>query len=237
MSGFGLIQALAPLDLPALELGKSAATRLGDEVLVVDGAGAVSRSYVVAKQEFAGYWEYLLDEAIFTAPAHPSWGGAAMVDKDGRLLGIGSLRLQMSKGGAVADINMMVPIDLLPPILDDDAPVTSHYIPRRLGLLFALNAVIPLVSHQGEPQAWAFILADPFRMKLIMDLTITTAVFAVIALVLFGGRGKVSDLMGDFGKGINSFKKGLSDPDKEDPRVINAETRETANVNKDPAPR
>ena len=55
--------------------------------------------------------------------------------------------------------------------------------------------------------------------------------------MLFGGRGKVSDLMGDFGKGINSFKKGLSDPDREDPRVINAETRETANVNKDPAPR
>ena len=52
------------------------------------------------------------------------------------------------------------------------------------------------------------------------------------------GRGKVSDLMGDFGKGINSFKKGLSEPDKEDPRVINAETRETAaNVNKDPAAR
>ena len=60
---------------------------------------------------------------------------------------------------------------------------------------------------------------------------------AGVALILFGGRGKVSDLMGDFGKGINSFKKGLSDPDKEDPRVINAETRETANVNKDPAPR
>ena len=60
---------------------------------------------------------------------------------------------------------------------------------------------------------------------------------AGVALLLFGGRGKVSDLMGDFGKGINSFKKGLSDPDKEDPRVINAETREAANVNKDPAPR
>ena len=61
---------------------------------------------------------------------------------------------------------------------------------------------------------------------------------ALVALVLFGGRGKVSDLMGDFGRGINSFKKGLSDPDKEDPRVINAETRETAaNVNKDTAAR
>ena len=63
-------------------------------------------------------------------------------------------------------------------------------------------------------------------------------ILGAVALVLFGGRGKVSDLMGDFGKGINSFKKGLSEPDKEDPRVINAETRETAaNVNKDPAAR
>ncbi len=63
-------------------------------------------------------------------------------------------------------------------------------------------------------------------------------ILGLVALVLFGGRGKVSDLMGDFGRGINSFKKGLSDPDKEDPRVINAETRETAaNVNKDPAAR
>ena len=61
---------------------------------------------------------------------------------------------------------------------------------------------------------------------------------ALVALVLFGGRGKVSDLMGVFGKGIKSFKKGLADPDSEDPRVINAETRETAaNANKDPAPR
>jgi sec-independent protein translocase protein TatA len=61
---------------------------------------------------------------------------------------------------------------------------------------------------------------------------------ALVALVLFGGRGKVSDLMGDFGKGINSFKKGLADPDKDDPRVINAETRDTAaNVNKDTAAR
>ena len=51
---------------------------------------------------------------------------------------------------------------------------------------------------------------------------------AAVVLVLFGGKGKISDLMGDFGKGINSFKKGLSDPDKEDPCVINAETRETA---------
>ena len=46
-------------------------------------------------------------------------------------------------------------------------------------------------------------------------------ILAVVVLVLFGGKGKISDLMGDFGKGINSFKKGLTE--KDDPKVINAE--------------
>jgi S1-C subfamily serine protease len=118
-TGFGLIQALGHLDLPALPLGKSSATRLGDSVTFVDGTGNSVRASIVAKQEFAGYWEYLLEEAIFIAPAHPSWGGAGMLSPDGRLLGIGSLRLQMIQNGEVADINMVVPIDLLPPILDD----------------------------------------------------------------------------------------------------------------------
>jgi len=118
-TGFGLIQALGRLDLPALPLGKSNATRLGDAVTFADGTGNSVRASIVAKQEFAGYWEYLLEEAIFIAPAHPSWGGAGMLSPDGRLLGIGSLRLQMIQNGEVADINMVVPIDLLPPILDD----------------------------------------------------------------------------------------------------------------------
>ncbi|MGN6684338.1 MAG: S1C family serine protease [Devosia sp.] len=118
-TGFGLIQALGPLDLPGLPLGKASATRLGDTVTFADGTGHSVRASIVAKQEFAGYWEYLLDEAIFIAPAHPSWGGAGMLGADGKLLGIGSLRLQMIQNGAVADINMVVPIDLLPPILDD----------------------------------------------------------------------------------------------------------------------
>jgi S1-C subfamily serine protease len=118
-TGFGLVQALGELKLPPLGLGTSAATEIGQAVTFVDGHGQFVEANVVAKQEFAGYWEYLLDEAIFTAPAHPSWGGAALVGADGKLLGVGSLHLQMSQGGEVADINMAVPIDLLPPIMDD----------------------------------------------------------------------------------------------------------------------
>ncbi len=118
-TGFGLVQALGRLGLPALDFGDAAKARIGDPVVLADGIGQSVRASIVAKQEFAGYWEYLLEEAIFTAPAHPSWGGAALVDADGKLLGIGSLRLQMSQNGETADINMVVPIDLLRPILDD----------------------------------------------------------------------------------------------------------------------
>lgn len=118
-TGFGLVQALGRLDLPALQFGDIAHTAIGDPVTLIDGLGQSVEASIVAKQEFAGYWEYLLDEAIFIAPAHTSWGGAALVDPDGKLLGVGSLRLQMSKSGEVSDINMIVPISLLPPILDD----------------------------------------------------------------------------------------------------------------------
>jgi S1-C subfamily serine protease len=118
-TGFGLVQALGQLALPALDFGDAATAALGDPVVLADGSGRTVQATIVAKQEFAGYWEYLLEEAIFIAPAHPSWGGAALVGPDGKLLGIGSLRLQTSWKGEKADINMVVPINLLPPILDD----------------------------------------------------------------------------------------------------------------------
>ncbi|SCW79469.1 serine protease, S1-C subfamily, contains C-terminal PDZ domain [Rhizobium mongolense subsp. loessense] len=118
-TGFGLVQALGSLDVPALDLGDAAKAKVGDPVMLADGIGQFVQATIVAKQEFAGYWEYLLEEAIFIAPAHPSWGGAGLIGSDGKLLGIGSLRLQMSQRGQSADINMVVPINLLPPILDD----------------------------------------------------------------------------------------------------------------------
>jgi S1-C subfamily serine protease len=121
-TGFGLVQALARLDLPALPIGNSSRTQIGDR-LVVAGFGGRQRSVaarIVAKQEFAGYWEYLLDEAIFVAPAHPHWGGTAAIDATGELIGIGSLQLEQGRDkSASSHLNMIVPIDLLKPILDD----------------------------------------------------------------------------------------------------------------------
>jgi S1-C subfamily serine protease len=122
-TGFGLVQALGQLGTSAVDFGDAAEANVGDFVVLADGTGQFVRASIVAKQEFAGYWEYVLDEAIFIAPAHPSWGGAGLIGSDGKLLGIGSLRLQMSRNGEIADVNMVVPINLLPPILDD---LVSH---------------------------------------------------------------------------------------------------------------
>jgi S1-C subfamily serine protease len=104
-----------------LPLGSSATTKVGDQV-VVGGAGGRSRSVastIIAKQEFAGYWEYLLDEAIFTHPAHPNWGGTAMISSKGELLGVGSLQLERERDSKNEHVNMVVPIDLLKPVIDD----------------------------------------------------------------------------------------------------------------------
>src|SRR5690348_5526541 len=95
-TGFGLVQALARLEMPHLSLGDSSSAEVGDPV-VVAGHGGRQRSVaarIVSKQEFAGYWEYVLDEAIFTTPAHPNWGGTALIGSSGELLGIGSLQVQ-----------------------------------------------------------------------------------------------------------------------------------------------
>ncbi len=121
VTGFGLVQALGRLDVEPLPLGSSADTRIGDRV-VVGGAGGRTRSVasqIVAKQEFAGYWEYLLDDAVFTYPAHPNWGGTGLLNERGELIGIGSLQLEREREGKDEHVNMIVPIDLLKPILDD----------------------------------------------------------------------------------------------------------------------
>lgn len=121
-TGFGLLQPLARIDAPSLEIGSSAGATIGDNV-VVGGAGGRNRSVaaqIAAKQEFAGYWEYVLDEAIFTTPSHPNWGGTAVIGEDGKLIGIGSLQLEQSRGGSETQhINMVVPIDLIKPIFND----------------------------------------------------------------------------------------------------------------------
>lgn len=121
ISGFGLVQALGRLNLPAIEFGDSDALKVGAEAVMAAGGGRAHaiEAKVVGRQEFAGYWEYLLDNAIFTAPAHPFWSGSALIGKDGKLLGTGSLILQQGDGKRRMDMNMIVPVANLRPVLDD----------------------------------------------------------------------------------------------------------------------
>lgn len=120
-TGFGLLRASRALKVRPMPLGKSADLATGDKLLVAGGGGlsSVGPATLAAKREFAGNWEYLLDEAIFTTPAYPWWGGAALISKEGRLLGIGSLAIRDVRYGNGEPTNMFVPIDRLPPILGE----------------------------------------------------------------------------------------------------------------------
>ncbi|MCC6869988.1 MAG: serine protease [Burkholderiales bacterium] len=120
-TGMGLVLPLAPLGVAPLPIGTASTVTVGDEVYVIGHGGRAHalKAEVFGRREFAGYWEYLLDVALFTSPPHPEWSGAALVDRDGRLIGIGSLFVQEAEGDDVRKGNMFVPIDVLVPILDD----------------------------------------------------------------------------------------------------------------------
>ncbi|MCL6608538.1 MAG: S1C family serine protease [Geminicoccaceae bacterium] len=124
VTGFGLLLLLGRLPVPGLPLGSAEPLRPGDPVIVAacGGRDAAVQARVIGKREFAGYWEYVLDEALFTAPAHPHWGGTACIGPDGRLVGIGSLLIEAEAGPKeTAAANMVVPIDLFVPIRDQIA--------------------------------------------------------------------------------------------------------------------
>lgn len=119
-TGFGLIRAEKALNITPIQLGQSSDIKAGDPVLVIGhgGVDSVQGVRVVFRGEFTGYWEYLLENAIYTTPPYADYGGAALIGRDGKLLGIGSIFTQKT----IADLgavpcNMFVPIDLLQPIL------------------------------------------------------------------------------------------------------------------------
>jgi S1-C subfamily serine protease len=118
-SGLGLLRAAEPLAVKPLPIG--AATELPEKTpVVVAGFGGpeqVQPAVVVSRRAFAGYWEYLLEDAIFTTPPHPAWSGAALLGPDGKLTGIGSL--VVSEAEADLPGNMFVPIDRLRPVMGD----------------------------------------------------------------------------------------------------------------------
>jgi len=120
-TGFGLLRAIFPPKVPALELGSSADLSVGDPVLVASFGGPTMAvpARISARRAFAGSWEYLLEDAIFATPLHPEWSGAALVSRDGKLVGIGSLIVNDARSGDTVPANMFVPVERLGPILGD----------------------------------------------------------------------------------------------------------------------
>ncbi|MBX2869058.1 MAG: S1C family serine protease [Acidiferrobacterales bacterium] len=121
-TGFGLVRALEPLGIEAIEIGRSKDIAIGDESLVVSyvGPNFLQEVEVVDIRDFPGYWEYLLEDAIFTAPLFREFGGAALINKTGQLVGVGSLIVPNARSGDdPLGGNMFVPVDQLKPILND----------------------------------------------------------------------------------------------------------------------
>lgn len=118
-TGLGLLKSLVPVPVKPIDMGLSADAKERDMVLIV-GFDGVAPAYVVSKRRFVGYWEYLLDEAIYTAPVTVNWQGAALVSREGKLLGIGSLAVGNAlDASANVPGNMFVPIDVLKPVIGD----------------------------------------------------------------------------------------------------------------------
>lgn len=147
-TGFGLVQPMGKLGVRAIPRGSAASCRVGENVVVAGYGGRAHalKATVFAKREFSGYWEYVLDEAIYTAPAHPQWGGSALIGAEGKLLALGSLLVQEKVDGGVLQGNMLVPIDLLEPILEDMLSTgRSARAPRPWLGLYATEAGARLV--------------------------------------------------------------------------------------------
>lgn len=120
-SGFGLVRTAVPLDAQPIALGDSSKTAERDPVMIASAGGErAAFAWIVSKRQFTGNWEYQLDYALYTSPPTTSWSGAALIDREGKLLGIGSLILrEATTGEPKLPGNLFVPIDFLKPILPD----------------------------------------------------------------------------------------------------------------------
>ncbi len=150
-TGLGLVRAVVPIGASPLAFGDSAKLAERDPVMIVNHAGAsdVTLAYVVSKRPFTGNWEYMLEQAIFTSPPTLNWSGAALINKDLKLVGIGSLivREAATMDGSVPG-NMFVPIDILKPILAD---------------------LVRTGRRAGTPRPWLGVAADEVQGRLVVS--------------------------------------------------------------------
>ena len=143
-SGFGLLRAIVPLDAAPIPLGASGRLAESDPVMIATHGGIdeAAFAWIVSKRPFTGNWEYMLDEALWTSPPTSPWSGAALIDRDGNLVGIGSLIVRDATGEhPPLPGNLFVPIDALKPILADLVATGRRKGPARPWLGVAADEV------------------------------------------------------------------------------------------------
>ncbi len=149
-TGLAVVRPLAPHGAPPMPLGASSALTEKQVLMTVPfgGRNAAGIAIVVSKREFTGGWEYLLEEAIFTAPPTPQWTGAALVNRDLQLVGIGSLLVRDALGdGNQTPGNLFVPVDIVKPILAD---------------------LIARGKRSGPPQPWLGVNTSEYLGQLVV---------------------------------------------------------------------
>ena len=179
-SGFGLLRAGPGMRPPAIKLGRSADLARGAPTIVLSYLGP-GPGQVVSRREFAGYWEYLLDDAIFTIPPYTDFAGAALLDRDGRLVGIGSLLVGEAIEDSKTPGNMFIPIDTIRPILAD---------------------MIAFGRAQGTPKPWLGITSQEYKGHLFVQRVTPNGPAAQAGLkaddLIVGVKGEAVGNLGDF---------------------------------------
>jgi len=150
-TGLGLVKTTVPFNVPPVPLGNSSMLADREPVLIAGWGGVpdTALAYVVSRRTFTANWEYMLDEAIFTSPPTTGWSGAALVDRKGTIVGVGSLVVrEATAGDPKLPGNMFVPIDALKPILDD---------------------MIKTGRRKDAPRPWLGLAADEIQGRLIVS--------------------------------------------------------------------
>jgi len=172
-TGFGLIRPMAKISARPIPLGTALSVTQLDRMMIVTGGEEqnISIATVVSRRPYAGYWEYLIDDAIFTSPPRLDHSGAALINKEGELVGIGSLFvLDALAPGEKLPGNMFVPVDLLRPVLDEMIKTGGQRAARRPWL--GVNSLeedgrIKVVQvNEGSPAALAGIEAGDIILSI-----------------------------------------------------------------------
>jgi S1-C subfamily serine protease len=165
VTGLGLVRSLGPIPIKPVEFGESSKLAEREPVLIV-GFDGVAPAYVVSRRRFVGSWEYLLEEAIYTAPVTVNWQGAALLDRGRKLVGIGSLAVP-DVGGASRQLpgNMFVPIHTLKSLVDDLVARGRPSAPPRPWLGVHTqdvegNVIVTRVSEGGPAERAPILVGD-----------------------------------------------------------------------------